>query len=440
MKNFRIKILTAAGLIAMIALQSIWLHNAYMQFSKSIHKDSNEILKKSLNREASLRFERTPKGTVISGATISAKKNDELLPEVAYMNEALQKIGLEFSLADVDSLATNFLKKNDINSKIVICLVNPKTEEILEKSRNDWNIHSWGIIKTKVIPITTDLSQGAQMILLNPYYTIMKRLGLLLISTIILMVFVGTCIIYQIKIIAKQRKIAQIRQDFSYAMIHDMKTPLGSIIGANSLLRSDKIENKAEIKEKLLTAIDKQANQLLALTNKVLTLSQLESQTLKMNKTEVALEPMIKDLIDRFTINAAKPIHFDLKLEAQEIWADNDFLKEVISNLIDNAIKYSKEIINIEISSFCHEKDTIIKVKDNGIGISEKDRKIIFDKFERASAVKRTRKGGATGFGLGLNYVYQVIEAHGGKIIVNSKLGEYSEFILFMPKIIKNYD
>ncbi len=438
MKDKRIKILTVAGLIAMIALQSIWLYNAYMQFSKSIYKDSNEILRKSLNVETAIRFEKTPKGTTVMSGPI--KETAEIIPEAAYMNEALQKIGLGFSLADVDSLATNFLKKNDINSKIVICLVNPKTEEILEKSRNDWDIHSLGIIKTKVIPITTDLSQGAQMILLNPYYTIMKRLGLLLISTIILMVFVGTCIIYQIKIIAKQRKIAQIRQDFSYAMIHDMKTPLGSIIGANSLLRSDKIENKAEIKEKLLTAIDKQANQLLALTNKVLTLSQLESQTLKMNKTEVALEPMIKDLIDRFTINAAKPIHFDLKLEAKEIWADNDFLKEVISNLIDNAIKYSKEIINIEISSFCHEKDTIIKVKDNGIGISEKDRKIIFDKFERASAVKRTTKGGATGFGLGLNYVYQVMEAHGGKIIVNSKLGEYSEFILFMPKIIKNYD
>lgn len=438
MKDKRIKILTVAGLIAMIALQSIWLYNAYVQFTKSIYKDSNEILRKSLNVETAIRFEKTPKGTTVAGAPI--KETAEIIPEVAYMNEALQKIGLEFSLADVDSLAANFLKKNDINSKIVICLVNPKTEEILEKSRNDWNIHSWGIIKTKVIPITTDLSQGAQMILLNPYFTIIERLGLLLISTVILMIFVAVCIIYQIKIIAKQRKIAQIRQDFSYAMIHDMKSPLTSIIGANSLLRCDKIEDKAEIKENLLTAIDKEAKQLLTLTNKVLTLSQLESQTLKMNKTEVALEPMIKDLIDRFTINAAKPIHFDLKLEAKKIWADNDFLKEVISNLIDNAIKYSKEIINIEISSFCYEKDTIIKVKDNGIGISEKDRKIIFDKFERASAVKRTRKGGATGFGLGLNYVYQVMEAHGGKIIVNSKLGEYSEFILFLPKIMKNYD
>lgn len=435
MRNKRIKILTVAGLIAMIALQSIWLYNAYMQFSKSIYKDSNEILRKSLNIETSIRFERSPKGTTVRSAPI--KETAEIIPEVAYMNEALQKIGLEFSLADVDSLATNFLKKDDINSKIVICLVNPKTEEILEKSRNDWNIHSLGILKTKVIPIKTDLSQGVQMILLNPYYTIMKRLGLLLISTVILMIFVAACIIYQIKIIAKQRKIAQIRQDFSYAMIHDMKTPLNSIIAANSLLHSGRIEDKAEMKENLFTAIDKQSNQLLALTNKVLTLSKLESQTLKMNKSTVSLGPMIEDLIDRFTINATKPIHFELKLEAKEIWADNDFMKEVISNLIDNAIKYSKEIINIQISSFCSEKDTIIKVRDNGIGISEKDQKIIFNKFERASAVKRTRKGGATGFGLGLNYVYQVIEAHEGKIYVNSIKGDFTEFTLFIPKIVE---
>ena len=116
---------------------------------------------------------------------------------------------------------------------------------------------------------------------------------------------------------------------------------------------------------------------------------------------------------------------------------DEEFFKELMSNLIDNAIKYSKKSIEIKISSHYDDKYTIIKIYDNGMGISEKDQRTIFDKFERASATKPTKFGGATGFGLGLNYVYQVIEAHEGKIYVNSIEGDFTEFTLFIPKIME---
>ena len=210
MKGRHIKILTIFGLIAIIALQTIWLCNAYIQFSQSIYKDSNDILKKSLNREASIRFEKTPKGTMINGAPI--KDSNEIVPEIAYLNEGLLKLGLELSLTNVDSLANDFLKATNIESTITIYLLNTDTEKVLNKSKNDLDIHSFGIIKTDIIPIRTDLSQGVQMILINPYYTIIKRMGLLLIATVILMIFVIGCIVYQIKIIARQNKIARLLQ------------------------------------------------------------------------------------------------------------------------------------------------------------------------------------------------------------------------------------
>lgn len=435
MKDKRIKIFTIIGLIAIITLQSIWLCSAYIQFSKSIYKDSNEILRKSLNRESSIRFEKTPKGTEVVGAPI--KESNEIRPEIVYMNEALQKLGFELSLTDVDSIASNFLQATDVESTIVICLMNPKTEEILNKSKNDLDIHSLGIIKTDIIPIRTDLSQGVQMILINPYYTIIKRMGLLLIATVILMIFIIGCIIYQIKIIAKQNKIAQIREDFSYAMVHDMKMPLGSIMMCNNFLHSGKLDNKPEMKNRYFTIIDSEIDHLLTLANKVLTISKLENHKLEMDKSNILLAPIIKDLIEKFTAKATKPIHFSIDLQVNDVYADEEFFKEVISNLIDNAIKYSKESIEIKISSHCDDKYTIIKIYDNGIGISEKDQRTIFDKFERASATKRTKFGGATGFGLGLNYVYQVMEAHEGKIIVNSIEREFTEFTLFIPKIMK---
>lgn len=129
MKGRHIKILTIFGLIAIIALQTIWLCNAYIQFSKSIYKDSNDILKKSLNREASIRFEKTPKGTMINGAPI--KDSNEIVPEIAYLNEGLLKLGLELSLTNVDSLANDFLKATNIESTITIYLLNTDTKVLI---------------------------------------------------------------------------------------------------------------------------------------------------------------------------------------------------------------------------------------------------------------------------------------------------------------------
>lgn len=435
MKGRHIKILTIFGLIAIIALQTIWLCNAYIQFSQSIYKDSNDILKKSLNREASIRFEKTPKGTMINGAPI--KDSNEIVPEIAYLNEGLLKLGLELSLTNVDSLANDFLKATNIESTITIYLLNTDTEKVLNKSKNDLDIHSFGIIKTDIIPIRTDLSQGVQMILINPYYTIIKRMGLLIIATVILMIFVIGCIVYQIKIIARQNKIAQLREDFSYAMIHDMKTPLSSITMCTSFLHSGRLDDKPEMKEKYFTIVENEADHLLALTNKILTLSKLENHKLEMNKKKISFEPIIEDLKEKFITKSDKPIHFTIDLKAKEVYVDEEFFKELMSNLIDNAIKYSKKSIEIKISSHYDDKYTIIKIYDNGMGISEKDQRTIFDKFERASATKRTKFGGATGFGLGLNYVYQVIEAHEGKIYVNSIEGDFTEFTLFIPKIME---
>ena len=149
---------------------------------------------------------------------------------------------------------------------------------------------------------------------------------------------------------------------------------------------------------------------------------------------------MIEKLTERFSTKASKPVHFTTELNATEVYADKEYLEEVISNLIDNAIKYSKESVEIQISSDSNELYTILKVHDNGLGISKEDQRIIFHKYERASATKRNKKGGAAGFGLGLNFVEQVITAHEGKIIVNSIEGEFTEFIIYLPQIIQKYD
>lgn len=282
-----------------------------------------------------------------------------------------------------------------------------------------------------------DKSVAIQAILTNPAESVFKRMGILIIATIILMLFVIGCIVYQIKIISKLNKIFQIREDFSYAMIHDMKTPLSTIFMTLNFLHTGRLDDKPEKKEKYFQIAESEADHLLTLTNKVLTISKLEKHKLEMHKEELELEPIIDKLIDKFTAKAEKPVHFIKDLQAEVIYADEEFFGEVLSNLIDNAIKYSKESVEITLSSTSNELYTILKVHDNGLGISDDDQKVIFNKYERAAAGRQKRKKGSSGFGLGLNFAQQVVEAHEGKIIVNSIEGEFTEFVIYLPQIIQ---
>jgi signal transduction histidine kinase len=114
--------------------------------------------------------------------------------------------------------------------------------------------------------------------------------------------------------------------------------------------------------------------------------------------------------------------------------ADEEYLKEAISNIVDNATKYSKEEINIQISTSENDRNVYIKIYDEGIGIARSEMKTIFNRFERAAEHERDARKTRGGFGIGLNYVLQVINAHGGKVSVKSEKGKWSEFTISLPK------
>jgi two-component system phosphate regulon sensor histidine kinase PhoR len=437
MKVVHIKIVTVVGLIAILLLQLVWLNNTYSILKKNIVDEGNRLFEEAVYNAASLNFGNLPKGTKVFGAPVN--NDSRSLPECTYMIESFLEYNLETKISQIDSIFKVLLNQKNIDANLYINRILTKDNSIVETTRTS-STTVLGVIKTQTIPFRLDESQSVQAIIINPYWTIFKRMGLLMIATAIMMIMVITCIIYQIKIIIRQDKIAKIREDFSYAMIHDMKTPLSSILACTSLLHSGKMDNLPELKEKYFCIVEDEGGHLLNLANKVLTLSKLENHKLEMSRTVFPLEPMVADLIEKFTAKTAKPVHFTTHLQAKEVCADEEYLKEAISNLIDNAIKYSEELVEIDISSLSNATHTLIKVHDNGIGISEKDRKHIFEKFERASAFKRSRLGKVAGFGLGLNYVYQVMDAHEGSVTVNSVEKEFSEFILYIPIKTENYD
>ena len=164
-------------------------------------------------------------------------------------------------------------------------------------------------------------------------------MGLVLVSTTILLVFVVFCIIYQVRIISKMNKISQIREDFSYAMVHEMKTPLTTIFTALNFLHSGRLDNKPDKKEKYFQIAESEAEHVLKLTNKILTLSKLGNNQLEMRKERVQVEPLVDKLIDQFTAQSQKPVTFIKELQQPEVYADEEYLEEMLRNLIDNALK-----------------------------------------------------------------------------------------------------
>ena len=422
-----ITILSVVGLIGAMALQMIWIYNSYELIRNDLLKVSSEVFEKALREETNLACKEIPEGT-----EILAGPESDSIPSITYLYEGIQDIGIEMSINRMDSLVEIFLRDKDISNNHYINIIDIKNDTII-KSTSENQADLDDRLNSKIIPIKTDLSQGVQLVLLNPYIYIFKRMGLMLAGTFIIMLIVILCISYQVRFISCFEKIFQIREDFSYAMIHDMKTPLTSIIMALKFLRSGKLDNRQEMKDKYFDIAENEADHLLTLTNKVLTISKLENHKLEMNKTEVELTPIIEKLTEKFKAKSQKTVNFITDIKAETAYADAEYLEEVLSNLIDNSIKYSGESVEIRISTARDDRYTVLKVHDNGFGISDKDIHLIFRKYERASAVKRNRRKGTSGFGLGLNFVDQVVEAHHGKIFVSSIEGEFTEFTIYLP-------
>lgn len=430
MKRLPLKFITGFGLITILVLQSVWLHNTYTLIENDIKEKSDIALEKAIDLEVINRLRQLPNkpSTITAGAL---EVNGKVVNQCIYLQETLTDLNQPISLAKLDSVFNSVLSDANIHTNVALSKISIDKDSILystQKARPS----SWGIITTSTVSIRLDNSEGIQAILINPYWIIFERMGLLLIATALMMFFVVGCIIYQIKIIAEQNQIAKIREGFSNAMIHDMKAPLSTILMGVDILESGKLDHKPEKKAQHFYLVKKEANRLLQLTNRILTISKSEEKQLKLAKQQVYLPDMIDDLIAVFTLKATKPTKFSTQLKAEMAFADEEYLQEAISNLIDNATKYSKESILIEISSTATAKETIIKVKDNGIGISSEDQTRIFEKFERTSTIEQNRKGKPSGFGLGLSYVQHVIEAHGGWVEVNSKKGGFSEFSIHL--------
>ena len=427
----RTKILSTAALIAILLIQMFWMWNTYNINARQLGKEYDEILKKTI----ALELDKTNRCDSFfeSGDTVAYSN---IYNSTLSLYDAIYKKSHQD--ANIDTLtiiADSIIKAEKLPFRIDINKVNMKTGKVIEGKNINSNIFPFlEEVKTNILPVRLDYSVGFQMTITNGSIYIIRHNWVLLLISILISIVIILSLIDQINYIDEQERVRLLREDFSYAMVHDMKSPLTSIIMGTKYLHSGVLEKKPEMKEKYFCIVEDEAQHLLALINRLLTISKLEHGKLHIQKAEVNLETMIDDVADKYKAKSAKPIHITTHIRTTTALADEEYLKEAISNLVDNATKYSKEEINIQISTLKNDKNVYIKVFDEGIGIAKSELKTIFNRFERAAEHERDARKTRGGFGIGLNYVLQVINAHGGKISVKSEKDKWSEFTISLPK------
>lgn len=418
---------------AVLLLLGIYMWMTYRSVTKDIEERAGAQLTWAMFYESYTRADIVTEGDTLS--LPEARRNLSLASSVEGMNDALsRKYHSEISLDTVAMYVDSLLSVAGINRDVTVQEIGDKEgkRERVIRENNDRR-SSWSLM-TKPVSIRRDGSRAIRLALNNPYPELARRLSPLFLISAIILGFFAIIIIQLLRFITEQEQMTELRNDFSYAMVHDMKSPLSSIIMGAHFLHSGKVDDKPQIKEKYYSIIEDEAEHLLALVNKLLTISKLENKKLILNKHETDLQPIIDDLVEKAKAKATKPIEVTTHLEVKNVLADEQYLTEAIANLIDNAVKYSKDEIKIEIKSWDTDKHVLLKVRDNGIGMTKEEQQVIFDKFGRAAIHEKNRKGGVSGFGLGLNYVDQVMQAHGGKVTVSSEKDKFSEFTLYIPK------
>ncbi|MEZ4885121.1 MAG: HAMP domain-containing sensor histidine kinase [Chitinophagales bacterium] len=253
-------------------------------------------------------------------------------------------------------------------------------------------------------------------------------LSILTILTI-LVVFIYT--IYHWR---KQKKMSDMKSDFINNISHELKTPLATIAVANKSLQNGKIVNNPVLAANMVEVIDRQSKRLQKLINQVLDLTIWERTNPTLEKEPVEMNSFLATIVADFKLKQTdKPLDLEVDLSANQdiINIDKFHLTTVISNLLDNALKYSGENPIIRVKTNDNGEYLQISIEDKGMGMDRETQQHIFDKFYRG------QKGNlhtVKGLGLGLYYVRKSIESHGGTIEVESKKGKGSIFRIQLPR------
>jgi len=262
---------------------------------------------------------------------------------------------------------------------------------------------------------------------------ILREMWLILVLDLCTLILVFTVFVLTLRNMLQQKRLSEMKSDFINNMTHELKTPLSTISVASSSLGNRKIIEKPERVEELSGLIKRQNKHLSELIDRILDINIWEKDQVRLKPEQLQLEKWVRQLVHGFLLEHgenAPAIQLDIQLIHRTHLLDEIHMSTVLNNLFSNAVRYGNNPCVIHLEMKDREDCLWIVVTDNGPGIKKEDQKHLFEKFYRGEEAKQRV---VRGLGLGLYYVKQIVEAHGGTITVQSKAGEGTTFFIKIP-------
>ncbi|MDY7394071.1 HAMP domain-containing sensor histidine kinase [Aureibaculum sp. 2210JD6-5] len=326
-------------------------------------------------------------------------------------NNAISSV---YERINIDSILKSNLQKNNINLKFSYGFYH--THDSTFYNIGGEKVKDTLVLRDAKFKVKVEQVPTMHVQLYDSSSYVYKKLLANIIGSTLLVLIVISSFAYALRIIMKQKKLSQIKTDFINNMTHELKTPLATIGMATATIEEPDIIKNPEVVKQFTKVIKEENERMNRQIEMVLNVAKEDETIAKLNKKVVDINDILEPIIEHNRIRVKrnkggityKPNAVNTTIECDEI-----HIYQAINNLVDNAIKYSKDPIEITISSKNKDGFLIINVTDKGIGIKKQDESLIFDKFYR---VPTKDVHNVKGFGLGLNYVKRIATAHNGAV------------------------
>lgn len=449
-KNISIKqisFIAFASILLIFGIQSYFVYDYFLTTYTAIERESDDILLNSFRRDLGIRngmFKKiinadnivippppTDENTVFVDMSNVKQKSKNVVDmiDLAINHAISEKVPLDIDR--IDSITGVILMERNIDTKYFLKTINPSANNaVLNQSRELSGLFQF-LVYSNNLNIDIANKQALQLVLINPFSLILQRMALMLITSLVFSVICVLAFVYLQRILARQKQLVAFKNEFLGTIAHELKRPVASLVfNLDCLSQSAQVTSGGQ-NAMLLQSSLRATGEMNDSINMIVNLTKLEEGMLELRHEQIGLMQMLEELKDRFTsISPKKPdISISCEPQLKTLWGDRQLLMQCFANLIDNAIKYSGDEVRIQISVRSEDNRVLVSVRDNGFGIPADKLVFLFDKYSRL----HTDATKINGFGIGLNYVKNIVEKHRGEVRVASEPGQGSEFCVLLP-------
>lgn len=426
-----ITILVVLSLLGIVFLQIVWTIQAYRDREIKLQETIKMVAITVAHDLTEEHAQQSP---------LSGRRNSDLLfPLNAFSNS----IASQFTAEQVRTRINNVFKKygiNHIHYEFAISSFTAMSDELLSKHFIESfvdSVHHTNMVVPLISPsgsFTEGLGPEESLILVIPNENVnrlaWRQMTWIVFGSVIFIVIIFTAFYITIRALLNQKKLSEIKSDFINNMTHEFKTPLATISLAVDALRNEKVKNDPKKMEYFSNIIKDENKRMNKQVESILQAALLEKEEMKLDLKPAHAHELIESAVNNIRLPLEEKggkliVNMDAKNDY--IMADEVNFTNIINNLLDNAVKYSKEDPVIKIRTFNVNDNLRVRIEDNGIGMNKETLQKIFEKFYRAHTGNIHN---VKGFGLGLSYVKSIVEAHQGKIKAESTPGKGSIFTL----------